>query len=135
MAKIFAIVNQKGGVGKTTTAVNLSSYLTRHGRFTLLVDLDPQANATSGIGFGDREFRFTVYDALVNDASFALVRISTNQAGLHLAPSNQDLAGAAVELVNLPNREWRLHKALISVRHDYDYFIIDFPSHFGSLTV
>lgn len=133
MAKILAIVNQKGGVGKTTTAVNLASYLAKSGKFTLLIDTDPQGNATSGLGVN--KFNMTVYDAMINDAPLAIVRKETKQLGLHVAPASQDLAGAAVELVNMPEREWRLHRSLVPIRHDYDYIIIDCPPSLGLLTI
>ena len=135
MAKILGIVNQKGGVGKTTTAVNLASYLAKHGKFTLLIDVDPQGNATSGLGLDSNNLQFSVYDALVNNTPFSLIKKETAQMGLHVAPANQSLAGAAVELVNMSQREWRLHSALLPIRHDYDYIIIDCPPSLGLLTI
>ncbi len=137
MAKILAIVNQKGGVGKTTTAVNLASYLAKQGKFTLLVDMDPQANASSAVGAKEtrRTVKFSIYDALINATPVSMVKRETSQIGLHLVPGSRDLAGAAIELVNIPRREWQLHRTLISVRHDYDYIIIDCPPSLGLLTI
>lgn len=120
-------------MGKTTTAVNLASYLAKSGKFTLLIDTDPQGNATSGVGVNN--FKLTVYDAMVNDAPMSIVKKETKQLGLHVVPASQDLAGASVELVNMPEREWRLHRALVPVRHDYDYIIIDCPPSLGLLTI
>jgi len=135
MAKILAIVNQKGGVGKTTTAVNLASYLAKNGRFTLLIDTDPQGNATSGVGLDGNNIQLSLYDALINNAPVSMIKKETPQIGLHVVPATQDLAGASIELVNLPQREWQLHRALLPIRHDYDYIIIDCPPSLGLLTV
>ena len=136
MAKILAIVNQKGGVGKTTTAVNLASYLAKQGKFTLIVDMDPQGNATSSFTLKKSHAdRFSIYDAIINAAPTSVIRRETDQVGLHIIPGSRDLAGAAVELVQVPRREWQLHRVLLPIRHDYDYIIIDCPPSLDLLTV
>ena len=135
MAYIISVVNQKGGVGKTTTAVNLAAYLALRGKFVLLVDLDPQSNATSGLGVEHRSLERGVYEALIGACAFKDVIIPTKTEGLKLAPSTANLAGAAVELVDLERRAYRLADALLGVRNDYDYIIIDCPPSLGLLTV
>jgi len=135
MAQIISIVNQKGGVGKTTTAVNLGAYLANLGKFVLLVDIDPQANATSGLGIDHRNLEKGVYEALLGNSPFREVIKSTPLVGYKVAPSTISLAGANVELVNLENRETKLQEALLEVRNDYDYIIIDCPPSLGLLTI
>ncbi len=135
MAYLISVVNQKGGVGKTTTAVNLAAYLALNGRFVLLVDLDPQANASSGLGVDHRKLEKGVYEALIGQAAFKDVIIPTKIDGLKLAPSTPALAGAAVELVGVERREFRLADALLEVRNNFDYIIIDCPPSLGLLTV
>jgi len=137
MSIIYALANQKGGVGKTTTAVNLGAYLVERGQRVLLVDIDPQANATSSLGVERVSVPISTYDVLVNDIPFARIVRSVDQTGLELAPSSPDLAGATVELVEMPQREYRLHKALqaLSSSHAYDYVLIDCPPSLGILTV
>ena len=134
MAKIFAIANQKGGVGKTTTAVNLSASLGSLNKKVLLVDCDPQGNATSGFGINKAELKNTIYDVLINnlDAKDAVEETPYKVAVL---PSNMDLAGAEVELVNLEGRENKMRLALDKVREDFDYILIDCPPSLGLLTV
>jgi chromosome partitioning protein len=135
MAYLISVVNQKGGVGKTTTAVNVASYLALNGRFVLLVDLDPQANATSGLGVDHRTLEKGVYEALIGEVLFKDIIMPTKVDGLKLAPSTPALAGAAVELVSVERREFRLADALLEVRNHFDYIIIDCPPSLGLLTV
>ncbi|MFH2063391.1 MAG: ParA family protein [bacterium] len=135
MACIIAVVNQKGGVGKTTTAINLGSYLASNGKFVLLVDLDPQSNATSGLGIDPRELEAGAYEALLGEKSMKEVVMSTQVEGLKLVPSTSSLAGAAVDLVDMDRREHRLSDALLEVRNDFDYVIVDCPPSLGLLTI
>ncbi|MBI5728654.1 MAG: ParA family protein [Candidatus Magasanikbacteria bacterium] len=135
MPVIISVVNQKGGVGKTTTAVNLAAGLAEAGKFVLLVDLDPQGNATSGLGIKYQELEKGLYHALVSDARLHDVVLNTNHAGLRVVPSTPDLAGANVELVNMVGREARLSDILKEVSHAYDYVIIDSPPSLGLLTL
>ena len=134
MAKIFAVANQKGGVGKTTTAVNLSASLGSLDKKVLLVDCDPQGNASSGLGINKAELENTIYDVLINDfdTKSALVETPYNVSVL---PANMDLAGAEVELVNLEQRENKMRSALDKVRDDFDFILIDCPPSLGLLTV
>jgi len=135
MALVLGIANQKGGVGKTATSVNLSTYLAALGKKVLLVDLDPQANATSGVGIDPRKVDLSVYNILDNKVPTADVIKNTELFGLHVLPASFDLAGASVELVNMKNREFRLHDAITKVRHDYDFIVIDSPPSLGLLTI
>jgi len=135
MAYIISVANQKGGVGKTTTTVNLATYLAANGRFVLLVDLDPQANATSGFGIDHRSLEKGLYDALSGAVSFKDIILPTSVDGLKIAPGTTALAGAAVELVNVERREFRLAEALLEIRNNFDYVIIDCPPSLGLLTI
>ncbi len=135
MARIIAICNQKGGVGKTTTSINLGAYLAALGKYVLLVDLDSQANATVGLGVQVNEEQGHVYHALVNDVNPSGLVRKTSLFGLDILPASQTLAGATVELVTMQEREWRLKKALDHVRTNYDYILIDCPPSLGLLTV
>ncbi len=135
MAYIIAVVNQKGGVGKTTTAINLGSYLAANGKFVLLVDLDPQANATSGLGIDHRELEAGLYETLIGERSLREVIIPTQVEGMKLAPATMSLAGAAVDLVDIERREFRLQDALLEVRNDFDFILVDCPPSLGLLTV
>ena len=134
MGKIISVANQKGGVGKTTTAVNLSTILAKKGYNTLLIDLDPQGNATSGLGI-DKDVQLSSYDILVDDTSIdeALQRPSIRN--LRVCPSNINLAGAEVELVSMMSRERRLEEKLEEVKDQYDYIIIDCPPSLGLITL
>ena len=135
MGHIVSIVNQKGGVGKTTTSLNLAAYLACMGKFVLLIDLDPQANATSGLGFNYKAIGKGTYHGLIGDHSFRDLVQSTNHEGLRLVPASEALAGASVELVEASEREHFLRKALLEIRNDYDYIFIDNPPSLGLLTL
>jgi chromosome partitioning protein len=135
MSVVISVVNQKGGVGKTTTAVNLAAGLAEAGKFVLLVDLDPQGNATSGLGIKYRELASGLYHALVGQARAHDVVANTLHAGLRVVPATADLAGANVELVSVDGRERKLSDLLAEVKHAYDYVIIDCPPSLGILTL
>jgi len=135
MGKIIAIANQKGGVAKTTTAVNLAAMLARLGQKVLLVDMDSQGNATSGLGVERRQVEHCVYDVLINDVPMKAVTILTPFDGLKLLPSTMQLAGAEVELVSAVSRESRLRRALAEAREYYDFIFIDCPPSLGLLTI
>jgi chromosome partitioning protein len=135
MAKTICIANQKGGVGKTTTAVNLAASLAVAERKTLLVDMDPQGNAGSGVGIEKDKLRESVYDALINGADPSGIVVKTLLPFLDIFPSTTDLAGAELELVSAPEREKRLKKVLAPLAGDYDYILIDCPPSLGLLTI
>lgn len=135
MTKIYAIVNQKGGVGKTTSVINLAANLAQIGRRVLIVDIDPQANATSGIGVNKNSLELSMYDLLLEEASTHETIVRQEEAGLDVLPSHPALAGAEVELVNAIGREYRLQKGLEGVNGRYDYILIDCPPSLGLLTV
>ncbi|CUS05444.2 Sporulation initiation inhibitor protein Soj [Candidatus Promineifilum breve] len=135
MARIYAIANQKGGVGKTTTVVNLSAYLAGSGRRVLVVDLDPQANATSALGFDKNQMKPSTYELLLDQAPVGDVRLRHDEFGLDLLPSHPALAGAEIELVQAIGREYRLQRALQETADEYDYILIDSPPSLGLLTV
>ncbi len=135
MGKIIAITNQKGGVGKTTTAVNLSAYLAEFGKRILLVDVDPQGNATSGLGIAKEEIVYSTYELIIRKQDIGDVIISTDITHLDIIPANIQLAGAEIELVNILSRETVLKKSLSKITGEYDYIIIDAPPSLGLLTV
>lgn len=135
MARIFCIANQKGGVGKTTTSVNLAAGLAAQGQRVLLVDLDPQGNATMGSGIDKRALRQSVYHVLIGQADVAQARARSESGGFDVLPSNRELAGAEVELVDLDDRETRLKLALAAVAADYDFVLVDCPPSLSMLTL
>ena len=135
MSTVFAVANQKGGVGKTTTAVNLSACMAQAGKKVLIVDIDPQGNATSGLGIDNKNLEYSVYDVLINNCPAARAVIHTEVEGLSILPSAIELAGAEIELVSLMAREKMLDLALQGVRSDYDFIIIDAPPSLGLLTL
>ena len=135
MGKTVAVVNQKGGVGKTTTAVNLAAIIGHYGYKVLLVDVDPQGNATSGLGINKREVSESTYDMIVGDVKAESITKTTPFNMLDVLPSNMNLAGAELELVDLEGRESRLRNALAPVKDKYDFIIIDCPPSLGLLTV
>ena len=140
MAKIFCVANQKGGVGKTTTTVNLAAGLAKVGQRVLMVDLDPQGNATMGSGIEKRKLELSVYDVLLESASVAEVRVQGDKlvaagCSYDILGANRELAGAEVELVDLERREKRLKRALAEVEKDYDFILIDCPPSLSMLTL
>ena len=134
MGKIIAIANQKGGVGKTTTAINVSSIRAKKGRKVILIDGDPQGNATSGLGV-DKNVEISLYDVLINEVDINQTLQNTCVKNLKLCPSNVNLAGAEAELVNLMSREQRLKEKLDEIKDEYDYIIIDCPPSLGLVTL
>jgi chromosome partitioning protein len=135
MGRVIAVANQKGGVGKTTTAVNLAAALALDGHSVLLLDLDPQGSATTGLGVHARDVESTVYEALLAQRPAREMTTRTPVENLDLVPATRDLVGAEIELVNLTGREHRLHEALASVRGSYDFILIDCPPSLSLLTV
>jgi chromosome partitioning protein len=135
MGKIISIANQKGGVGKTTTAINLACSLAVLDYKTLLVDCDPQANTTTGNGFDLRNIQLSVYDCMINDTDVRQVILQTETPNLALLPSHLDLVGAEIELINHPGREKKLEHVLAEIRHEYDFIIIDCSPSLGLITL
>ena len=135
LARVIAIVNHKGGVGKSTTAVHLGAYLAAAGCRVLLIDIDPQGNATSGVGIDKASLQRCVYDVLMEELGIADVIRDTEVEGLKVAPATIELAGAEIELVAAMSREFRLQRALQSVREQFDYILIDSPPSLGLLTL
>ena len=135
MGKIISIANQKGGVGKTTTAINLSTIIAKKGKKVLMIDADPQGNASSGVGIDRDNIELSVYDILINEIEVEEVVKKTNIKNLNICPSNINLAGAEVELVSVMSREQRLKEKLDKVKGDYDFIIIDCPPSLGLITL
>lgn len=135
MTQILAVVNQKGGVGKTTTVVNLATILAVRGKRVLLIDVDPQGNATSGLGFDKNNLGKTIYDVLINEEPMRNAVYDSGRKGLHLCPANIELAGAEVELVDIVSRETVLKRAVQSAKNAYDIVLMDCPPSLGLLTV
>jgi chromosome partitioning protein len=135
MSQILALVNQKGGVGKTTTTINLGAYLSALGRRVLLVDLDPQGNATSGLGVSRENFEYDLYSVLSGNASGEEALLRNRKFGYDLLPATADLAGAVVELIEEKDREYRLKGILEALVSNYDYILIDCPPSLGLLTI
>lgn len=135
MGKIIAVANQKGGVGKTTTAINLASCLGILEKKTLIVDADPQANATSGLGFEPRNIKTSIYECIINEVEPQDIILNTDYPNLDLLPAHIDLVGAEIEMIQLPNREKMMKLALNKVKDDYDFIIIDCSPSLGLITV
>jgi chromosome partitioning protein len=135
LGRVIAVTNQKGGVGKTTTAVNLGACVAIADQKVLLVDIDPQGNATSGVGYDKNGLGRSIYDVLMDSAEVAEVVVPTNVRGLFIVPSNIELTGAEIELVTEMGREIRLKRALSNIRDDYDFIFVDSPPSLGLLTI
>lgn len=134
-ARVFCIANQKGGVGKTTTAINLAASLAMHGQRVLLVDLDPQGNATMGSGIDKNAAAVNLYQVLIGEADIAQARIRSESGGYDVLPSNRELSGAEIDLVQMSDREMQLKRALSKVAQDYDFILIDCPPTLSLLTL
>lgn len=135
MVRIVAVANQKGGVGKTTTSVNLSAAIALQGKSVLLIDLDPQGNATSGVGIDPRSLQNTIYNCIIKQINCETIVNKTNVDGLSILPSNADLAGAEIELANVDGREHHLRDAIINIKNKYDVILLDCPPALGILTI
>ncbi len=135
MGKIISVANQKGGVGKTTTAINLGASFAVLERKTLVIDADPQANATSGLGIDPKNVKTSIYEVLMDDIDAKNIIISTNTPNLDIMPAHIDLVGAEIELINMPNREHMLAQTLKEIKDDYDFIIIDCSPSLGLITI
>ncbi|PWI56816.1 ParA family protein [Sulfoacidibacillus thermotolerans] len=135
MARVMAVANQKGGVGKTTTSVNLGACLAELGKKVLLIDIDPQGNTTSGVGINKADVRYCIYDVIINDVNSTDAILHTSVQNLDIIPATIQLAGAEIELVPTISREVRLRRAIAAIRANYDYILIDCPPSLGLLTI
>jgi len=135
MAKIIAVANQKGGVGKTTSAINISASLGHFGKKTLLIDADPQGNSTSGIGIDKNSVKSSFYDALIGNANIKSTISKTNFKNLYICPCNIELAGAEIELVGLSEREFQFNNIVSQISKDFDFIIVDCPPSLGLITI
>jgi chromosome partitioning protein len=135
MSRVIAVINQKGGSGKTTTAVNLGAYLARLGKTVLLIDLDPQANSTIHLGLKPHEVEMSIYDIMMDEKSFSDIVLGTEIENLYIAPANINLSGVEIELAGIVGREMVLKDAVEEIKNDYDYILIDCPPSLGLLTV
>ena len=135
MGKVISIANQKGGVGKTTTAINLSAGLAILEYKTLLIDADPQANATSGVGFDPKNIKTSIYECIIDEVKAKDIILETKTPGLDLLPAHIDLVGAEIEMINLPNREQMMSKVIDQIKDDYDFIIIDCSPSLGLITI
>ena len=135
MGKVIAIFNQKGGVGKTTTNVNISACLAAKGKKTLVIDIDPQGNTTSGFGIDKTSLEYSMYDLIIGSASVEQCILQTNRENLYIIPSSVQLAGAEIELTDMEERETTFKKAIMDIRQEYDYIFVDCPPSLGLLTI
>jgi len=135
MGHVFAIVNQKGGVGKTTTSVNLAAFLSSQNSRVLLIDIDPQGNATTGCGFDKNQVEHTIYDVLINELPIEQAIVESGRPGLSICPANIDLAGAEIELVSMAQREHLLKQSISLIKNSYDFILMDCPPSLGLLTL